>query len=310
MTDATATTNDRDEPHDVVIVGGGPAGCSAGVFCARYGLDTVIFDRGRSSIQRCAHLENYPGFPAGIDIETLYDLLHDHAMEAGCQLADDLVGSVERTDDGNRFLVEPQEGSPVTADRVIAATRYDGEYLWSLDDEDEMKTTYEHDGEEHEQFDREYPGSDGETPIEGLYVASPSSEADQQAVVAAGRGARVALRLIADLREERGYPDEFADCRDWVRREAELDDEWSDRAAWREWFEDRLPDDHGLDERRLETLREREIDRYLATYVSDEEIDRRAERGQARLLDHVDDELVLERAREIRTEDAAPEVSD
>ena len=60
-----------DDHHDVVIVGGGPAGCSAGVFCAREGLDTVMFDRGRSSIQRCAHLENFLGFPKGIDIDTL-----------------------------------------------------------------------------------------------------------------------------------------------------------------------------------------------------------------------------------------------
>jgi len=309
MTDVT-TNADRDEPYDVVIVGGGPAGCSAGVFCARYGLDAVIYDRGRSSIQRCAHLENYLGFPAGIDIETLYALMHDHAIEAGCDLVDDLVGSVERTDDGDRFLVEPQEGSPVTADRVLAATRYDGAYLWSLDGEGEMKTTYEHEGEEHEQFDREYPGSDGETPIEGLYVASPSSEADQQAIVAAGRGARVALRLIGDLRKERGYPDEFADHHDWLRRDAERDDEWRARDAWRAWFEDRVPDDHGLDEQRLQALREEEIDRYLETYVSDDEIDRRAERGQERLLDHVDDELVLERAREIRSESDALEVSD
>ena len=59
---------------DVVVIGGGPAGCAAGIFTARYGLDTVLFDRGRSSIQRCAHLENYLGFPAGIDVETLYEV--------------------------------------------------------------------------------------------------------------------------------------------------------------------------------------------------------------------------------------------
>ena len=105
-----AATNERTAPdHDVVIVGGGPAGCSAGVFCARDGLDTVIFDRGRSSIQRCAHLENYLGFPAGIDIETFYELMHDHVETAGCELIPDLVGSVERTDDGDGFIVEPQD---------------------------------------------------------------------------------------------------------------------------------------------------------------------------------------------------------
>jgi thioredoxin reductase len=58
-----STTNEdervADHDHDVVIIGGGPAGCSAGVFVGREGLDTVIFDRGRSSLLRCGHLENY-----------------------------------------------------------------------------------------------------------------------------------------------------------------------------------------------------------------------------------------------------------
>ncbi len=120
---------------DVVIVGGGPAGCSAGVFCAREGLDTVIFDRGRSSLKRCAHLENYLGFPAGIDIETLYELMHDHAEDAGCEIVSDLVESIERPDENDGFVVIPQEGDPITAARVIAATRYDGEYLRGLGDE-------------------------------------------------------------------------------------------------------------------------------------------------------------------------------
>ena len=74
---------------EVAIVGGGPAGCSA--------------------VRRCAHLENYRGFPAGIDIETLYELMHDHVETAGCELIPDLVGSVERTDDGDGFIVEPQD---------------------------------------------------------------------------------------------------------------------------------------------------------------------------------------------------------
>lgn len=30
--------------HDVIVVGGGPAGCSAALFAARYGLDTVVFE--------------------------------------------------------------------------------------------------------------------------------------------------------------------------------------------------------------------------------------------------------------------------
>jgi len=278
--------------HDIVIVGGGPAGCSAAVFTARYGLETAVFDRGRSSIQRCAYLENYLGFPAGIDIETLYALMHDHAEEAGCEIVPDLVESVERVDDGDGFVVEPQEGSPVTARRVVAATRYEGEYMRGLDDESAMFEEYEHDGETHESFDSEYADHDGTTPVGGLYVASPSTEADRQAIMAAGRGARVGLCVVEDARKERGYPEAVADHYDWMRENSTLDSEWSDRDRWREWFDEQVPDDHDLDEDRHVELRERDIDRSFETYLSDEEIEQRGLRGQKRLLEYVDDDLI------------------
>ncbi|SIS13889.1 NAD(P)/FAD-dependent oxidoreductase [Natronorubrum thiooxidans] len=305
---STTDTPQTSPHHDVVIVGGGPTGCAVGVFTARYGLDTIIFNRGRSSIQRCAYLENYLGFPAGVDIETLYGLMHDHAEEAGCEIIPDLIESVERPDDGRGFLVTPQEGDPITARRVVAATRYDGEYMRGLDDDAAMFETYEHDGETHEHFDGEYAAHDGSTPVEGLYVASPSTE-DKQALMAAGRGARVGLRVVEDTRQTRGYPEAVADHYDWMRQASELDDEWGDRDRWREWFDDRLPSDHDLDEERRVELRERDIDRSLETYLSDEEIKRRRVHGQQRLLEHIDDELILEAARDIESERQSTEVS-
>jgi hypothetical protein len=307
MTD-TEPEPTREYDRDVVIVGGGPAGCAVGVFTARYGLDTVIFDRGRSSIQRCAFLENYLGFPAGVDVETLYGLIHDHAEEAGCEVIPDLVESVERTDEGG-FVVDPQEGDSVTARRVVAATRYDGEYMRGLDDDAAMFETYEHDGETHETFDGEYADDDGKTPVEGLYVATPCTE-DRQAIMAAGRGARVGLRVVEDTRRERGYPESVSDHYDWRRQESDLDREWSDRDRWRDWFDDRLPDDHDLDEERRVELRERDIDRSFETYLTDEEIERRAVRGQKRLLDHIDDGLVLDAAREIDADRRASEAGE
>ncbi|WP_226482831.1 FAD-dependent oxidoreductase [Natrinema amylolyticum] len=287
--------------HDVVIVGGGPAGCAAGVFTARYGLDTVIFDRGRSSIQRCAHLENYLGFPAGIDIETLYGLLHDHAERAGCEIVSDLVESVERVDDGDGFVIGLQDGERVTARRVVAATRYDGEYMRGLDDETAMFETHEHDGEEHVHFDKSYAESDGTTPVDGLFIASPYGETGYQAIMAAGHGTRVGITVVEAVRREQGYPDPLANYYDWMRMDAELEDEWRDRDRWREQFDDRLPDDHGLGDERLTELREREIDRRLASYLSDEEIEQRRERGQKQLLEHIDDDLILRAAREIES---------
>ncbi|QCS45026.1 FAD-dependent oxidoreductase [Natrinema versiforme] len=303
MSDSDTTQTNAAFDHDVVIVGGGPAGCAAGVFTARYGLDTVIFDRGRSSIQRCAVLENYLGFPGGIDIETLYGLIHDHAEEAGCEIVPDLVESLERADGGEGFVVGVQEGEPVTARRVIAATRYDGEYMRGLDDEAAMFETHEHDGEEHEHFDKGYAEGDGTTPVDDLYIASPYGATGYQASMAAGRGTRVGITVVEDVRRERGYPESVASYYDWRRPAAELDSEWSDRDRWREWFDDRLPDDHDLEDERRREIREREVDRRLETYLSDDEIDARVERGHRRLLEHVDDDLILEAAREIEGEE-------
>ncbi|MFC7139649.1 FAD-dependent monooxygenase [Halosimplex aquaticum] len=306
---------------DVVVVGCGPAGAAAGVFLARYGLDAVVFDRGSASLDRCAFLGNYPGFPAGIDVETFQELLRDHAREAGCTYVADLVESVRRGDDADtdgtavadstdastgddaRFVVETQDGRRVVADRVVAATRYDGEYLRPLGG-DEMFETHEHGGEEHEHFDRDYPDEDGRTEIEGLYVASPSGQRDVQAVVAAGRGAHVARTLLEDRRTDRGYPRELARHYDWVRPDSEFEGEWGDRERWEAWFDERVPDDHDASEERLAELREEYVDRAFDTHRSPEEVADLTERAHRRLLAHLDDDLVLERAAEIEAERA------
>ena len=49
--------------YDVVIIGGGPAGLTAGIYCSRALLDTVIYEKGAlgGQIITTAHIENYPG---------------------------------------------------------------------------------------------------------------------------------------------------------------------------------------------------------------------------------------------------------
>ncbi len=283
-------TPDPEYDYDVAVVGGGPAGSAAGVFCARAELSTVVFDRGRSSLKRCAHLENYPGFPGGIDVETLYDLFHDQVERAGCAVVDDMVDSLERRDGAAGFLVELDEGEPVTARRVVAATRYDGSYMRGLGDDDEM---FEN-GETGESFDRGYPNHDGTTAIPDLYVASPSEES-QQTITAAGRGARVAREVITDARVDDGWWEAVAEGVDWVRREAELNEEWADREQWVEWFDEYYGEAAPVDSDgdRYERVRAARIDERLSSYVEPDEQDTLRRRSHERLAGHLDPEAVV-----------------
>ncbi|SFR41795.1 FAD-dependent monooxygenase [Halogeometricum limi] len=282
--DATSEA-DAAFDHDVVVVGGGPTGCSLGVFTGRYGLDTVVFDRGRSSLRQCAYLENYLGFPGGIDVDTLYGLMHDHAEAAGCDVVSEHVAEVRR--DGTGYAVTTSDGRTATARRVVAAARYGGDCLEPLGDES-MFVTQERDGETRKRFDREYPDDDGRTPFDGLYVAAPVPGANVQAIRSAGHGARVARTVIADVRREQGYPEPLAAHWDWMRRDAELAGDDPDRDDWREWFDDRVPEDCDVDEARLRELREADIDRRLSTYLSEEDVEERTRDAHERLAEHLE----------------------
>lgn len=280
-----------EEPSEceVAVVGGGPAGSAAGVFTARYGLDTVVFDRGPGALPRAAYVENYPGFPAGIDVGTLRDLLHDHLEEAGSRLVVETVESVE--EDADRFRITTDDRQ-VTADYVVAAAWYDGSYLRPVVG-DEAFHVHEHHGEERERFDPEYPDADGRTPVDGLYVAAPADDRNDQVAVSVGQGAHVARQLLADHRRAEGVPEGVAEHYDWLRPESEFSGEWADRERWREWFANEAGA-HDLTDEEFAEFRERYIDRAFDTQLSETEIERRRERGHRRLAERLDSEAVLD----------------
>lgn len=174
---------------DVIVVGGGVAGLSAGLFMSRQGLDTCVLDAGESMLRMNAHLENYPGFPEGVNPRLLLDLFEQHARNNGCELREAVVGDVDPHPEGG-YVLSTVESSKFNyrTDYLIGASAGNVEYLRNLD------------VEVVEQEHGAYVESDekGRTSLEGLYVAGGLANKPLQAVISAGHGAEVAVTLLED----------------------------------------------------------------------------------------------------------------
>ncbi|AHF98809.1 thioredoxin reductase [Halostagnicola larsenii XH-48] len=177
--------------RDICIVGGGVAGLAASIFTARAGLDTIVVDGGESILARNASLENYPGFPDGVDARRYLRLVHEQAQGAGVEVELGRVSSVERIEETNPesgFVLETDGGDPLEVRRVIAASWSDSEYLVPLD-----VGRIQRGSKHYVNVDE-----DGRTAVEGVYAAGRLAGEPHQTIVAAGHGAKVGLTAIHD----------------------------------------------------------------------------------------------------------------
>ncbi|MFQ3319333.1 MAG: thioredoxin reductase (NADPH) [Natronomonas sp.] len=183
--------SDTENPR-VAVIGGGVAGLTAATFTARAGFDTVIINHGESVLQRNAHLENVPGFPAGVNARLFLDLLEAQAGRNGCLFEQGVVTTLaeaEDAEDGFRIRVEADEEFDLLADYVVVASWSDTDYLEAIDGVgfiDRGSKTYI----DIDDF--------GRTGVDGLYAAGRIAEKLHQTVVCAGHGAEVALTLVDD----------------------------------------------------------------------------------------------------------------
>lgn len=111
----------RVEQHDVVIIGGGPAGLTAGIYTGRGQLDTVIIEKGLpgGQIAQTEDVENYAGFPESVSGPELSQRMVDQAQKFGATIVMDEVTAVERVEDGS-FLVRGYDADYLGRAVIIA----------------------------------------------------------------------------------------------------------------------------------------------------------------------------------------------
>lgn len=231
------------DEREVLVVGGGVAGLTASIFTARAGLDTLVVRAGESLLCRNSHLENVPGFPAGVNPRLFLEMTEDQAERSGVTVCQAEVVGLERDRDG--FEARLAEGGRLQARYVIAATKNRIDYLEGLDVGIVTRgsSTFLDTGE------------NGTTTVDGLYAAGRLAETHHQTIVAAGHGASVACTLLENA--------EVPFYHDWVAPEGyftgrnievppgceEIDEaerrrrERESMAVMREYFADPHPDE-------------------------------------------------------------------
>jgi len=162
--------------YELAIVGGGPAGLSAGIYAGRRALKTAIFETAMpgGSMNWTTYMDNYPGFVHSMGME-ISAKMKEHAESAGATIINEEVMTIEKK--GDSFLLKTATGNEYAAKAVILAT-----------------------GAEHRKL-----GAKGEDVFEGRGVSycttcdAPLFRGKNVAIIGGGNTAITEALLLADL---------------------------------------------------------------------------------------------------------------
>lgn len=108
--------------YDLVIIGAGPSGLSAGIYAQRAVLKTVILEKESfygGQVLSTYEVDNYPGFPLLGGFE-LADKFREHAESLGVDFISSEVEKIAR--DGDLLKIDLNDSQPLTTKAVIVAT--------------------------------------------------------------------------------------------------------------------------------------------------------------------------------------------
>jgi thioredoxin reductase (NADPH) len=108
--------------HDLIIIGSGPAGLTAGIYAGRFRLNSLIIEKmiAGGQIILSPTIENYPGFPGGIATEDLIDRFKKQVDELGVPLIIDEV---------KEMLADSKQGMPFYSLKTSEGKLYEAKSL-------------------------------------------------------------------------------------------------------------------------------------------------------------------------------------
>ena len=123
--------------HDLIIVGGGPAGLAAGIYGVRAGLSVVIIERAMPGGHAATthYIENYPGFPEGVSGVELAEKMKQQALRFGVDIVGAEAKSIIKKD---KSVVIRTDSRELEAPAVIVAIGTNWKKL-NVPGEDELR---------------------------------------------------------------------------------------------------------------------------------------------------------------------------
>ncbi len=107
--------------YEVIIIGGGPAGMTAGLYTSRSRLKTLLIETGLlgGQITTTELIENYPGFPEGINGSDLSQLMEEQAKRFGLEIIQQEVIEVKL--EGDRKVVRTSDADYYSKTLIISS---------------------------------------------------------------------------------------------------------------------------------------------------------------------------------------------
>lgn len=123
------------ETTKCLIIGSGPAGYTAAIYLSRAGISSVLYSgiQPGGQLTQTTTIENYPGFPQGVEGFNLMENMRQQAVNVGAEVRNGIITDIDLSK--RPFVATVDGSSTISADAVIIATGASAKYLGLADEQ-------------------------------------------------------------------------------------------------------------------------------------------------------------------------------